>query len=141
MKRNSSSKVIRIFTSTLLLAVGTSLYTNNSTKLMATDCTPPPSGLISWWPGESSTADVIGTNCGTLSLSGAIYTAGQVGQAFCFDGTNGYMSIPDAPALKPTTSPSKPGSGSILPCRRIEAVNKSSSKKTPGPRGMRVIAC
>lgn len=25
-------------------------------------CTPPPSGMVSWWPGDGATNDLIGTN-------------------------------------------------------------------------------
>ena len=64
-------------------------------------CDPPPSGLVSWWKGEGNASDTIGTNNGTLSPSGASYAPGMVGQAFRFDGTNGYAQIPDSLALKP----------------------------------------
>ena len=65
-------------------------------------CTPAPSGLVGWWQGEGNANDSAGTNNGTLSASGATYASGKVGQAFRFDGTNGYVQIPDADALKPT---------------------------------------
>src|ERR1035438_688907 len=64
----------------------------------ATNCTPAPSGLISWWPGNGSAFDVAGTNNGTL-LGGATYAAGEVGQAFSFDGVNGAVQIPDSPSI------------------------------------------
>lgn len=102
MKRNSSSKVVRIFNSTVLLAVGASLCLVGSTNLVAADCTPPASGLVSWWPGENSSIDIKSNNNGTLSPTGASYAAGLVSQAFRFDGTNGYVQIPDASSLKPT---------------------------------------
>jgi hypothetical protein len=65
-------------------------------------CTPPPSGIVGWWPGEGNVADIIGGDNGTLSASGATYAAGEVGQGFRLDGTNGYVQIPDSAALRPT---------------------------------------
>ncbi len=60
-----------------------------------------PLGIVSWWPGNGDANDIIGGNDGTLSPSGASYGTGLVGQAFHFDGTNGYVSVPDSPTLKP----------------------------------------
>jgi len=57
-------------------------------------CDPAPSGLVSWWPAAGNAKDIAGTNNGTLK-GGAIATApGMVGNAFHFDGTNGYVQIP-----------------------------------------------
>ena len=64
-------------------------------------CLPAPSGLVGWWKGEGNANDSAGTNNGALSPTGATYAAGEVGQGFCFDGTNGYVQIPDSDALKP----------------------------------------
>jgi hypothetical protein len=58
--------------------------------------------MVGWWKGEGNANDSISTNNGTLSPAGASYAPGMVGTAFRFDGTNGYMQIPDADALKPT---------------------------------------
>ncbi|HEX5399643.1 MAG TPA: FG-GAP-like repeat-containing protein [Verrucomicrobiae bacterium] len=63
---------------------------------------PAPPGLVAWWRGEGNANDSIGTNNGTLSPSGAAYAAGKVGEGFLFNGTNGYVQIPDSPALNQT---------------------------------------
>ena len=65
------------------------------------NCVAAPSGMVGWWKGEGNANDSIGTNNGALSPGGASYALGMVGQAFRFDGTNGYVQIPDADALKP----------------------------------------
>ncbi len=66
-------------------------------------CVAPPAGLVAWWPGEGNATDTTGANSGALSASGASYAVGKVGQGFRFDGTNGFVSIPDSAALKPTS--------------------------------------
>ena len=57
----------------------------------ATNCTPAPSGLVSWWPGDGFALDVAGTNNAALQ-GGAGYAAGEVGKGFSFDGTSGFVS-------------------------------------------------
>src|SRR6516164_4814749 len=66
-----------------------------------TNCAPAPAGMVGWWKGEDNATDSVGLNNGTLSPSGANYAQGKVGQAFRFDGTNGYAQIPDSLTLKP----------------------------------------
>jgi hypothetical protein len=48
-------------------------------------CIQPPYGLISWWPGDGNANDIIGSNNGTL-VGDVTFSAGEVGQAFSFDG-------------------------------------------------------
>jgi YD repeat-containing protein len=55
-------------------------------------CTPPPTGLVSWWPGDGNTLDRAAANDG-LAENGASYAAGLVGQAFRFDGVDDLIRI------------------------------------------------
>ena len=54
-----------------------------------------PLRITAWWRAEGNTLDSVGSNHGALS-NGVTYTAGEVGQAFNFDGTSGYFIAPDA---------------------------------------------
>ena len=64
----------------------------------APPCTPPPSGMVAWWPGEGNANDIVGNNNGT-AVGGVTYTNGEVGQAFQFGGTNSYIQIPASDSL------------------------------------------
>jgi N-acetylneuraminic acid mutarotase len=55
-------------------------------------CDPPPANMISWWPGENNTNDIVSGNNGTWS-GVASYVPGEVGSALNFDGSN-YVQIP-----------------------------------------------
>ncbi|HEV2695511.1 MAG TPA: LamG-like jellyroll fold domain-containing protein [Verrucomicrobiae bacterium] len=61
-------------------------------------CTPPPSGIVAWWPGESNAWDVIGGHDGTL-VNGAGFAAGYVGTAFSFATTNAGIKVPASTSL------------------------------------------
>ncbi len=65
-------------------------------------CVQPPVGMVGWWPGDGSTADLIGGNPGTWHGTVA-YTAGEVGQAFSLGGSS-YVDVPSSPALSPTAA-------------------------------------
>ncbi len=65
-------------------------------------CLPPPQGMIGWWPGEGSAADIVGPDNGILQGGATATASGEVGQAFSFDGTNNFVQIPDSPLLHPT---------------------------------------
>jgi len=75
--------------------------TNSANALLTVNpippCAPVPANVVSWWSGEASAVDQIGTNNGTL-VGGVTFTNGEVGQAFWFNGGD-YVSIPDAPSL------------------------------------------
>ena len=61
-------------------------------------CDDCPGGIVSWWPGEGSPADVVGENDGVLK-GGATYGDGRVGRAFSFGGGADYVQMPDAASL------------------------------------------
>jgi hypothetical protein len=66
-------------------------------------CTPPPSGLVSWWKGESNALDSVDGNNGTLQ-GGVTFAAGEVGQTFNFNGSNSYVEVPDSASLRLTNT-------------------------------------
>src|SRR5262249_53171728 len=63
---------------------------------------PAPKGLVSWWRGEGDARDAWGGNHGT-GVGQVSYTAGQVGLAFRFNGTDG-VEVAAAPDLNLTTA-------------------------------------
>ena len=67
----------------------------------APGCVPAPTGLVGWWRAEGNANDTAGGHHGAL-FNGVTFAAGTVGQAFSFDGTNAYVEVPDAPALRLT---------------------------------------
>jgi hypothetical protein len=66
-------------------------------------CTPPPSGMVSWWPGDGNANDIADGNNGTL-MGGVSFTTGKVGQAFSFSNDGDGVTIPDNPNLNVQSS-------------------------------------
>ncbi|MDA2913826.1 LamG domain-containing protein [Acidobacteriia bacterium AH_259_A11_L15] len=64
-------------------------------------CVAPPSGLVSWWPGDGDANDIVGANNGTLQ-GGATFAIGNVGQAFNLDGIDDHVLIGNPSNLKIT---------------------------------------
>jgi hypothetical protein len=64
-----------------------------------TNCVTPPSGLVSWWRGESNSLDARDGNHGT-NIGNVTYGAGRVGQAFVFDGFHDAVSVGNPPNLQ-----------------------------------------
>lgn len=62
-------------------------------------CTPPPSEMVSWYPGDGNAFDIQGANDGTLQ-NGATFAAGKVDQAFSLDGVDDYVSLGNPAGLK-----------------------------------------
>src|SRR5438046_3200289 len=63
-------------------------------------CTPPPPGMVGWWPAEGTANDIRGDNNGALNGNG--FFAGEVEQAFSFSNVSG-ITVPDSPVLNPQT--------------------------------------
>ena len=64
---------------------------------------PALTGLISCWQGNLTAYDIVGTNNGALD-GGVTYAPGEVGEAFNFNHTNGFVIIPDSPTFDGLTN-------------------------------------
>jgi len=83
---------------TVANAAGSVLSSNATLTVNVPVCTEPPTGLVSWWPGEASALDTASTNHGTLQ-AGINFATGKVGQGFVFNKTNSAVVIPASPNL------------------------------------------
>jgi subtilisin-like proprotein convertase family protein len=84
----------------LALAGGT-IFTNLPTvagKTYALTFAYRGPGITAFWRGENNDVDSINGNNGT-TIGSINYAGGEVGQAFSFDGTSGYVNVPASPAL------------------------------------------
>ena len=90
--------IIRLLTATTVL-VACTIISATATVTSHAVCTPPPPGLVGWWPAEGNANDVIGTNSGLLE--NVAFTNGMAGQAFYLNGTNSVVQIPGSASLKP----------------------------------------
>jgi hypothetical protein len=61
-------------------------------------CIAAPPGIVAWWPGESNTLDIVGTNNGT-AYNGVSYATGMVSLSFSLNGNGAHLRIPDSPSL------------------------------------------
>src|SRR4051812_10095589 len=98
MNRPNSARSSRLGLQVILVAC---CFNASVSFLRAAECVPAPSGLVAWWPGDTNATDIIGSHNGTTN--GITLTAGQVGQAFLFDGTK-CLQVADTPALDPTNA-------------------------------------
>jgi hypothetical protein len=69
---------------------------------------PPPQGLLGCWKLDETTGTVVKDSSanafhGTLP-NGGTWTDGYLNSALSFDGVNDQVSVPDSPALRPTTA-------------------------------------
>jgi Concanavalin A-like lectin/glucanases superfamily len=53
----------------------------------------PPSGIVSWWPGDGNFTDIVAGSNGT-PVGGVTFAPSEVGQAFNFNGVDGAVTAP-----------------------------------------------
>lgn len=85
----------RVFLFTLSLAIVPLLA--GAASRPTSKCSQPPSGLVSWWPGDTNENDLLGGN-NPIGVSGISLVPGEVSNGFTF-GSNGYVEIPAASNL------------------------------------------
>jgi hypothetical protein len=78
---------------------------NTMVETTALAATPLPSGATNWWKAEGNATDSLGGKGGTLNGS-ATFATGMVGQAFSFNGANGYVALPSNAFPFPSTGTS-----------------------------------
>ncbi|MGI8786354.1 MAG: LamG domain-containing protein [Pyrinomonadaceae bacterium] len=91
------TKMMKIYTAVFLLILGCASLAHAQDGVLIPVCTPAPVGLQAWYAADGNALDSRSRNNGTLQ-NGATFAAGEVGQAFSFDGTGGVI-VPDNPSL------------------------------------------
>ena len=86
----------------IILALVIAVVLGKSFAARAQTCTNAPSGLVAWYQGEGNANDSAGT--ANAIFFNPAYAAGEVGQAFSFNGTSGFAEIPVVPALNFTNN-------------------------------------
>ncbi len=59
------------------------------------NCVQPPSGVIAWYPGDGSTADISGNGRNGFFIGAPTYTPARVLQGFDLDGIDDYVDTPN----------------------------------------------
>jgi hypothetical protein len=90
-KTTTSRAILRTFT-----LIAACLVCSSEQRMLAN--TPTLPGLVSWWQGEGNGLDSFGANNATLR-GGTTYRAGEVGQAFSFNGSSAYAYMPASSSL------------------------------------------
>ncbi|MFO0940978.1 MAG: LamG domain-containing protein [Pirellulales bacterium] len=60
------------------------------------------SGLVSWYTGDNTANDAVGSNHGTLQNGANYNSGGYQRNGFALDGVDDYISVPDSPSLSLT---------------------------------------
>lgn len=76
------------------------IYNAGSAGKCKPQCTPPPSGMVSWWPGDGNANDIQGPTFENGTLEGSFtFPSGKVAQAFGFNGSDSDVKIPAAASI------------------------------------------
>jgi hypothetical protein len=70
-------------------------------------CVVAPSGLVSWWTGDSNENDIIGGN-NPDAVNAVTLVPAEVKDGFTF-GSDGYIEIPPPRIWRTSNSPGRPG--------------------------------
>ncbi len=84
---------------TITNAYGSIISSNALLTVIPAICDPAPAGLVGWWPGDGNANDIASGNNGVLTL-GVTFAAGEVGQAFSFDGNVQGVSVGNPAGLQ-----------------------------------------
>ncbi len=82
----------------MILTNANGVTNSANANLTVLPCLPDPPNLVSWWSAEGNANDAIGTNNGTI-VGPVTFAPGEIGQAFSFNGTNGYIQVGGSFAL------------------------------------------
>ena len=103
-------------------------------RAWSADCVSRPAGLVAWWSADGRANDIVGSHNGTLS-GGASFATGEGRQAFSFDGSSGYVQVPDNDLWAFGTTPH------LYPARCGDAEPIGSELFSSSHNGHRLILC
>lgn len=112
MKTNILKKLLNLKSISLLavitILIGLSMHTPDLPDQLskgngAPVCTEPPANMVSWWPLDGNSNDIVDSNPGQV-VGGAGYVQGEVLQAIGLDGQNDYVSVANKANLNPTAA-------------------------------------
>ena len=96
----SGNNVLALHQGTLTRTLPTT--TGNTYTLSFVSHGRPVTGPVGWWQGENNSIDSSGNNNNGTLQGGSTYAAGEVNQAFNFDGATGTVIVPDSSSLRVT---------------------------------------
>ncbi len=114
-------------------------------------CVNPPSGIVSWWPGDGNALDFVDGNNGTL-VGGVTFAPGEVDQAFLLNGIDGDIDTGNATNLHVSAGDftveawvnfnalsHPPGSNGFRPAGDMSIVDKMSAAGVDNSDGWRLL--
>src|SRR3989304_6252236 len=81
-------------------------------KSRPSNCIPPPSGMVSWWPGDGNANDIQDGNSATQTIGTPQFIPAHVSQGMKFDGASGFV-VPNNANLNFGTTGSCPLDGGV----------------------------